>query len=459
MSFPSTKPQKNARESTALDDLEDSIKVALKNLKGFINNRNQAMKNLKIEEQSVRKSISEMRANVNKHLDELENRMLDDLSQRYEHCKSKYGEAQKYLNNTEKEVNLLQEQTSQMKLVGSDLQVFLGTRQMNKLIHNEVKSVKSMTSTLQDYKIGVEIHQGIISLLENVDNFGKVKVEENIIKLPFKDAKVDQAQIVHTTTGQSFDRTSLQLRQKFNIKDKNCNTNVHGCGILPNSHLLIADYNENKAIMEYSDDGTHIRDIPVSGEPFDFAIIDSDRIAVTYDKFMTILNIEDNTVDAKVFFKWSCSGISYQNGNIYTLVVNEGIVEIDMSGKRLRTIGGKYAEGGMCCLTTTNDRIYCANFDENLVYCCSMTGEDIWTFTGQSLVNAGGISADDDENVFVVGRHSNNLMMIQHDGKDSKTLLTESDGLDSPASVHYKRDKKLLLVCTENGDAFLYNVI
>ncbi|XP_071171922.1 transcription intermediary factor 1-alpha-like [Mytilus edulis] len=451
----------NAKRSTALDDLEDSIKVVLENLKDFINNRNNAMKNLKIEEQSVRKSISEMRANVNKHLNELENKMLEDLFQRYENCKSKYGEAQKYLNNTEKEIKLLQEQTSSLKLVGSDLQVFLGTRQMNKVIHNEVQSVKLMTSTLQDYKIGVEIHKGITSLLENVDNFGKVKVEENTISLPFKDAKVDQAQIVHKPTGQSFDRTRLQLRQKFQIKDKSNFTNVRGCWILPNSHLLIADYIGDKVIMEYSDDGRHIRDIPVSDTPYDLAIIDIDRMAVSYGGkyYMEILNINNKMVLAKVSFRFSCWGISYPNGHIYILVTNEGIVEMDMSGKRLRTIGGKYAEGVIFHITTTNDRIYCTDFRKDVVYCCSMTGEDIWTFTDQSLVNSRGISADGYQNVFVVGLSSNNLMMIQHDGKDSKMLLSISDGLDQPVSVHYNRDKKLLLVCNAKGDAFLYSVI
>ncbi|XP_071172323.1 E3 ubiquitin-protein ligase TRIM45-like [Mytilus edulis] len=450
----------NAKRSTALDDLEDSIKVVLENLKAFINNRNQAIKNLKIEEQSFRKSISELRANVNKHLDELENRLLEDLSQRYENCKSKYGEVQKYLNKAEKEIKSLQEQTLQLKRVGSDLQVFLGTRQMNKLIHNEVQSVKSMTSTLQDYKIGVEIHQGITSLLENVDNFGKVKIDETTPKLPFKDAKVDQAQIVHTPTGQSFDRTRLQLRQKFKIKDKNNDTNVRGCGILPNSHLLIVNYNENKVIIEYSVDGRYIRDIPVSGQPFDLAIIDSDRMAVSYSgNNMEILNINNKMVLAEVTFRWKCLGISYQNGNIYIIVINEGIVEMDMSGKILRTIGGKYARCGIYHITTTHDRIYCTNIDQTVVYCCSMTGEDIWTFTDQSLVNPMGISADGDQNVFVVGLISNNLMMIQHDGKHSKMLLSISDGLDKPVSVHYNRDKKLLLVCNVEGDAFLYSVI
>ncbi|VDI33204.1 Hypothetical predicted protein [Mytilus galloprovincialis] len=331
---------------------------------------------------------------------------------------------------------------------------------MNNLIHNKVKHVRSITSTLQDYKIGVEIHKGITSLLENVDRFGKIKVEENTFSLPFKDAKVDQAQIVHIPTGQSFDRTSLQLRQKFQIKDKNNYTNLRGCWILPKSHLLIADYYGDKVIMEYKDDGRHIRDIPVSDQPFDLAIIDSDRIAVSYfGNNMEILNINNKTVLAKVSFESGCYGISYQNGNIYISVVHEGIVEMDVSGKRLRTIGGKYAKGGMYHLTTTHDRIYCTNIDQNLVYCCSMMGEDIWTFTNQSLNDPRGISADGDQNVFVVGLSSNNLMMIQHDGKDSKMLLSKSDGLNKPVSVHYNRDKKLLLVCNVKGDAFLYSVI
>lgn len=425
-----------------------------------MNNRNVAMKNLELEEQRVRKSISEMRTNVNKHLDDLEKKMLDELSDQCGNCKSKNGKVQKHLNKSEKEIQLLQEQTSQLKRVGSDLQVFLGTRQINKLILDEVQSVKSMTSAMQDYKIGVEIHQGIVSLLENVDHFGKVKIEENTISLPFKDAKVDQAQIVHAPTGQSFDRTRLQLRQNFKIKQKNNKMNVQGCAILPNSHLLIADYNEDKVIMEYSDDGRHIRDIPVSRKPFDIAIIDNKCIAFSYDDCMEILNFKDNNVHATVNFKWPCMGISYQNGSIYILVLNEGIVKMDISGKQLRTIGGKYAEDCIDHITTTSDRIYCTNCEKNLVYCCGLTGEDIWTFTDQSLLNTAGITADVDQNVFVVGASSNNLMMIKHDGKVSKILLTESDGLINPRTVHYNRDKKLLLICNRgNTNAFLYRVI
>ncbi|CAG2190266.1 unnamed protein product [Mytilus edulis] len=241
------------------------------------------------------------------------------------------------------------------------------------------------------------------------------KVEEKNSSLLFKEAKVGQAQIAqiaHIPVRLLFDSTGIRLRKKFKIKETEDEMRIYGCEILPNSHILVAIYSEDKVIMEYSDDGRHIRDILVSDKPYDLTVIDSNLIAVSYDDFMEIMSITDNNVHAKVTFDSPCWGISYQN--IYVKVDDEGIVELDVSGNRLRTMG-------------------------DAVYCCSMMGEDIWTFTDQSLINARGISADDDENVFVVGRETNSLIMIQHDGKVSKTLLT--DGLDDPVSVLQQRYK------------------
>ncbi|CAC5355065.1 unnamed protein product [Mytilus coruscus] len=196
---------KKAKGSTALRDLEDSINGTLNNMKHFINNRNVAMENLVIEEQSVSNSISEMRVNVNNHLDELEKNMLNELSK---------------------------------------------ICQISNLIHDEVQTVESITTAMQDFKTGVEMHPGIISLLGGVYNFGKVNFQENNFSLPFKDAKFVRTQIVHTPTTKSFDRTRLQLRQNFKTKGE---TNGLMCN-LPNSHLLIVDFNGDSVIMEYSED-------------------------------------------------------------------------------------------------------------------------------------------------------------------------------------------------------------
>ncbi|XP_071172198.1 uncharacterized protein [Mytilus edulis] len=293
------------------------------------------------------------------------------------------------------------------------------------------------------------MHPVITSLLEGIDYFGKIKVEEKNSCLFFKEAKVSQAQIAHIPARLLFDSTGIRLLKKFKIKETKDEMKIYSCEILPNSHILVAIFSEDKV---------NIRNIPVSNKPYDLTVLDSNLIAVSYGDLMEIMNIIDNNVQAKVGFDSPCWGISYQNRKIYIKVDDEGIVELDVSGNRLRTIGGKFAEAGWIFhITTTKNRIYCTDFVEDAVYFCSMTGEDIWTFTEQSLVNARGISADGDQNVFVVGRKTNSLVMIQHDGKVSKTLLT--DCIDDQVSVNYNTDIKLLLICNNILEKYFYIVL
>ncbi|VDI70799.1 Hypothetical predicted protein [Mytilus galloprovincialis] len=450
----------NAKRPIALGDLIDSINGTLVNIKNFIDNRNVAITNLRIEEEGVRKSISEIRENVNNLLDELEKKMLNELSERCGNCISKSENVLRQLNGTEKEIQLLKEHTLQLKCFGTDLEIFLGTRQINKKVLEDVQSVKSVTSSVQDYKIGFDKHPRIISFLQDLDYFGKIKVEEITISLPYKEEKNDQAQIVHMLAVQSLDSIRLLLRQKFTIKGVNKIKNVCGGVILTNNHLLIVDKGLQRVIKEYNEDGRHIRDIPVSGKPFDLTVIDIDRIAVSYnDRYMEILNIKDNEVNAKVAFKWPCYGIACQNGKVYIKVLNEGIVEFDVSSKRLRTFGEQYGGPSIIYIATTKNRIYCTDLVNKTIYCRSITGADIWTFTDESLVQPMGISVDGNENVFVVGTDSSNLMVIQRKRKLSKTLLTAADGLNNPVIVHYNQDTKLLLICNAGGNSFVYSVI
>lgn len=58
-----------------------------------------------------------------------------------------------------------------------------------------------------------------------------------------------------------------------------------------------------------------------------------------------------------------------------------------------------------------------------------MDGEEIWVHKVQSLVQHTCITVDDDKNVFIVGEASNSLIVIQHNGKSGRTLLSKTNGL------------------------------
>ncbi|XP_052106160.1 uncharacterized protein LOC127738810 [Mytilus californianus] len=455
--IPLAEAAKNAKTSTALVDLEHTINNTLQNIQGFDKDREAAAERIETQIIVIKKMIFDTRENINKHLDDLERKLLNELTTTSTSYRSQYSKLQNQLSNIEKKIKPLQEQTTQLKRFASDLHLFLSTHQVNKGVHDGVKSLKEAFLSFKNYNIDIEIHQGINSLLKDVNHFARIKVDESTISCPFKEANIDQAQM-QVQPRRSVHDTKLQLRRKFTIKQTGNEMYIAGCTILANGNLLIADHNGQNVLMEYNEDGNFIRDIPVSARPWDLTVIDTDHIAVSYRAlcYIEVIDIRKKIVKT-VKFKNYCGGISYNDGKIYVVVKNEGIVVLDMDGTKINTIK---CSTDVYDITTSQSRIYFTQMKQHTVNCCTGTGEEIWNFEDILLNSPGGIAVDKNQNLFVVGKHSNNLLMVQDDGKLSKTLRTEADGFNQPRCVCYNKEKNILLVCNSRyGSAFLFSVI
>ncbi|CAC5356791.1 unnamed protein product [Mytilus coruscus] len=291
--------------------------------------------------------------------------------------------------------------------------------------------------------------------MNEVDQLGKLSVRNITTSLPFN--KIDQAQIqLRVQDTKSINYVGLQLKTRFNVKQEGVLRVLTGCTMLPNGNLLIADYYGKNVLIEYNEDGKHIRDIPCSDSPFDLTVMDTERIAVTYANDVAddieFLIIKNNTIEKKVNLNSICNGILCQDNKLF-IVIEDGIVITDIAGKVLKQL----IVDCDSCIGTTKDRINFTVKDDQTVHCISMTGEEILVRKEESLVHPSGITVDDHQNVFVVDRDSNSLIVIQHDGRSSITLLSETDGLVNPRSLHYNKDKKVFLLCDGNGCA-LYNL-
>ncbi|CAC5394690.1 unnamed protein product [Mytilus coruscus] len=214
----------------------------------------------------------------------------------------------------------------------------------------------------------------------------------------------------------------------------NAKMHITGCVMLSNGNLIIANY-EKKYLIEYSYTGKHIRDIPVSGTPCCIAVIDPNRIVVTYptSKFLEIMNNTTFQVEKRIGFQKTCLGVSHENGRLYVVCGHATIQVLDLSGRNLETL--IITSNSVMNITTSRDRIFYTDYTSNKGHCCLMNGEELWQFESKNIRYPYGAAVDNSDNVYVVGSNSKNLTMIQHDGKDSKTLLTESDGLVNPKNV------------------------
>lgn len=124
----------NAKLSTALSDLEDTMNGALTNVGQFIENKETNRRELDEQESLIKKNIQEKREKINRHLDVLEQKLIPDLSAKTFKCKSAYSEIIHQLNLADQKLSQLKEEMETMKQMASDVHVFLGTREISQAV-------------------------------------------------------------------------------------------------------------------------------------------------------------------------------------------------------------------------------------------------------------------------------------------------------------------------------------
>jgi sugar lactone lactonase YvrE len=71
----------------------------------------------------------------------------------------------------------------------------------------------------------------------------------------------------------------------------------------------------------------------------------------------------------------------------------------------------------VCYVATSGDKLYYTNWNTHTVTCCDLYGTSQWEFNESVLRCPLGISVDNDGNVYVVGFHSKNVVVISPDGQ------------------------------------------
>ena len=131
--------------------------------------------------------------------------------------------------------------TTQMKEYASEMQVFLGTRQIKKSVDDEINTL--MSGSPLKYRITLEISRKLKSFFKDVDHLGKIKIEETSRLVEFTDPKIGQAQMqVHLPLPNICHNVQLHLEREFIIsKEGTVVMAISGCTVLPSGHLLVAD--------------------------------------------------------------------------------------------------------------------------------------------------------------------------------------------------------------------------
>ncbi|CAC5393488.1 unnamed protein product [Mytilus coruscus] len=444
----------NAKISVIFDKLEQNLSDTRKEIR--LLRKKIYMNTIQIRNQKKQylSKILNIRKIINEHLDRLQEDLQEIL----------YGietEVQTKLNKMLGEMTAKLELFDQMrlditniKLYASDLQTFLGVKEMTEKADQENSTIEAMNN-YEVVKLDITISDDLSSLVHSISSFGEIftHTEQSTETLSLRSIDF-QAPIEVPTT--------LTKKSTIHLPHGKHDVCVHGCEILEDGLILFADF-ENKRLITYSeDDADYFEFMNLPGKPFDLVHTKNDNICVTLSdkKGMLFINISTKLILNSVEVGHRCFGNAADLQHlairaIHSITSDHEIIFYNFDGKLIHRV--KVPGHSVRQICYSGNEVKCTESEKNLVSCYPKDGNLSWAFNDEDIIRyPAGVAEDRNRFIYLVRQETNNVIVISPDGQYCKQILSLKDGLDKPFAVCINVSRNELLVCNFSGKAILF---
>jgi hypothetical protein len=365
------------------------------------------------------------------------------------------------LQRQEEEIYQSQVNIENIKKYASELQAFLGLKQIQGISMKKENYMQSLVENgnLKQIKLSFNANDQILNLLNNVNSFGKIFIERKSSEVDIEVYKQNQAQQrVVSIPVRNVNDVMLKLKQTI----KRGLSGVKGCCILSNGKMVFANQFPNEVLILHKDGSRDFTINIISGNPRDVTCIDSNTIAVSVidkDNQVRIIDLCKRLITRRINTETTVLGITYNDGFLFCCALDKGLIRIDLKDNSITPVV-RCDLPAWSFATTNGNNIYYTNPTRDNVTCCDMNGKVEWEFYDTNvLVPPFGITTDNNNYIYVVGQRSNSVVVISPNGQSHKVLLSERDGLNFPWTIHCDRASNQLLLANK-GDytALVYDI-
>jgi hypothetical protein len=363
------------------------------------------------------------------------------------------------LADKEKEILECQEHLQNIKTHATDLQHFLGLKQIEHEITKNERFVQSLIDNQKVSKITLhcKINQTLQTLTTDVHCFGEVTTSITPCDITLVRRKDKQAQMmVAGVPARSISNICLKLKHQLTTGG-NLKT---GCSILTGGKMAFFNSIPSFLLILNVDGSKERKVVLLTRNVLDVACIDQNTLAVTSDShtFITLVDLNTGKTVKSINTNTACSGITSINGTLVFSAIGKGLRTVDLKDENIVEIVAFVADL-LSRVTSFNGRLYYTDPMRSEVVCCDINGTILWKFTDKSVLKTTrSVTVDDYGNVYVVCANPANVIVISPDGKEHRQLLSKADRLENPMALHYDRQTRQLLVANANTSAFIYSV-
>ncbi|CAC5415057.1 unnamed protein product [Mytilus coruscus] len=419
------------QKGTQIADLKKETLDLMHNMEKIMGELNNALSESLSEKQKIKDKISEIRKQINSHLDYIEVKIVSEVG---ESCTD-------YIQNTNETVcnmrKMYEDLTTWRNRIGS-----VRPHQVDSNIFRTLKFVKLETerqkAVVEDVQMKAITWKMEFRPSEEVINFQNLFHSMGIL---------DVTDTVNTHFRSGSDRC-ISLMKSFSSSHLGGDVRVFRCCFIPNSRLLFCAFNEN-CLYSCKNDGSDVITMSLDHQPLGVAMCDNRHAVVTFGSGIQIVNtqtmtvvkvITDNgnfwavcTLDGKMWVRsqgWTLSNIDKDNGRI--------LRQIKTIFDPRDTFMNKYGD------------IFCSSNYGDKVYLVTTTGQQREFYSSHDLKLPKGVAVDNNGNVYVAGYITYNIHKISPNG-DGEVILSFEDGIKQPRGLSYNRETNELLVILDDG--------
>lgn len=444
------KELKNTRE---VEKLVEQFNECLSSLEEIVNENIKQHQNLNNKKDDIKKKMKTFRGLITGHLDKLEESFNQRLTKVHKEEKDKIQSRIQECKVTQSAVEHSRKMIQATASYGSNAQFVATVAKARENYLDFKQKAMENSAKLESIDIKFRFNPKARDIPATIMELGEVKISHGRPEAPKPIAEMKPM----------IDKRAVLIRD-FHIRlPSDSNDCVVTGGIyLPDGKVILCDFH-NKTVKMFKDTGIFISKVLLTSEPFDICQVDMNTLVCTLpnNREIALLNMTDESLllQNTVFVGKVCYGVDEIRGNLVLLfpldkpVPSMSVIEVD--GHVLDTVhrrsSGKAMFENRPFHLAINQRTAeivvtqkTVGIGENRAIVLYSDLNVRLSIEHDSIRWARGVSIDGQDNIYICGQNSSNVMKLSSDGSDARVLLDATDGLEHPAAIHICGDRFFL---------------
>ena len=440
------------------DSIIDKSKTLRMKIGQLQQERSKDRTNLTRMKDTCRKEISNFRKELNDFLDHLERDIIQDFEKHEKKRKQLIDDQIKSLTTALQMIDLDYKLLEDAKYDNKAEIMFASDIKISKNLSEYEAVLDDLQNNFERSDLYFQRNSKLVELQQAIDSLGSIKEKDSV------SYKGTCTKVVLGMNVQSSSQPNVRLDDDKTLPF------MTGCCFMPSGDLVLCDFNNSK--LKLLDRTFKVKDsLSLNDRPWSLYVNDNSNVIVTIprSKQLQYVQLVPHMKAGRVIqLDKKCWNVAVAGNEIYVSCHNapgEGEVRVlDLSGNFKRQLGvnndGSYQFQSPNYLTvsTTGKKIFVSDYSTSIISCMTPDGNIIYQYKDDDLRSPEGLFVDAGDNIFVCGRHSDNVQVITADGRKYGALISANDGIRYPNSIAFREADNMLVVGCRNKNIFCYKL-